>query len=184
MTVPYYQLLSARTWAIIWCSSPFDNMFSLNFSKMSVFSASPQYFSLAHDGEIFQVPYFIFSLWLLYTYGLLFYAFHICPCLPESFFLMYFLGVKDLCFIIVSLLLPVLPQLSCYFHHFKVILLLLVHFCFGFPCFVVWWLCLATYSAACLLDSFPWILVSPSTYVYACLLNQKVLFIFSAALIT
>lgn len=32
-------------------------------------------------------------------------------------------------------------------------------------------------AAACLLDSFSWILFVPSTYVYMCFLNRKVLFI-------
>lgn len=79
------------------------------------------------------------------------------------FFLCNFLEGKDLCFIIVSLLLPVLPQLSCYFHHFKVILLLLVHFSFGFPfCSVV---IMFGYLFCCLLVRFFPLDFGPSFYL-------------------
>lgn len=130
-------------------------------------------------------PISFFPLLVAISYGLLLYTFHGCPWLLGVFLCFFSGGVEeDLCFIMVSLLLSVLPQLSCYFPHFKVIALLLVQFCLGFPCFVVWWLCLATYTAACFLDSFPWIFLSPSTNVYVCLLNRKVLFVFPATFIT
>lgn len=140
---PYYQLPRTLTWAIIW-GSPFDNTFSLNFSKMSVFSASPQCFSLAHDGEIFQVPLFHFFPFGCYMPWASLLCLSYLP-LSSSIFFLDFFG-KDLCFIMLSFLLPAPPPLGCHFHHFKVIALLLVHFGFGFPYFVVWWLCLATYS--------------------------------------
>lgn len=72
-----------------------------------------------------------------------------------------------------------LPQLSCCFHPFKVIVLLLVHFIFGFAYFVVWWLCLATYSLvpACWIHS----LGSWSVLILMCIctsqIKKKVLFI-------
>lgn len=53
----------------------------------------------------------------------------------------------------VFLQLPARSQLSCYFHHFKVIALLLAHFPFGFPCFIVCWWCLAA-TVCCLLVGF------------------------------
>lgn len=49
---------------------------------MSVFSASPQCFSLAHDGEIFQVPLFhFFPFWLLFSMG-----FSFMPFIPALVF--------------------------------------------------------------------------------------------------
>lgn len=72
------------------------------------------------------------------------------------------------------------PQLSCYFHHFKVTALLLVHFLFGFPCFVVCWL----YLTACSLLSAPWIhplahwSVPLLKCVYMYLLNWNIVFLY------
>lgn len=104
-----------------------------------------------------------------FTLALVFYFFF----LPFGFFFSW----KEFCFIKVSLL-PAHSQLHCYFHRLKVIVLLLVHFLFVF--FLFHSLVVMSgylFAAACLLYSFSWILFVPSTYVYMCLLNRKVLFI-------
>lgn len=122
---PLLPTLPTLTWATIRCSSPFENIFSLHFSKMSVFSASPQCFSLAHYGEIFQVP--LFHFWLLYAMGFSFMPFTPALVFKHFFFRLDFWG-KEFYLIMVFLLLPARPQLSDAFHHFKVIALRLVHF--------------------------------------------------------
>lgn len=130
--------------------------------------------------NILGSPISFSPLLVVISYGLLFYAFHTCPCLlvfwfffflldffsPERFLLYY--GFFSTCSFSTSLLFspfksycsPITPFSFCFFLFHSLVVMS------GY-----------LLAAACLLDSFSWILFVPSTYVYMCLLNRKVLFV-------
>lgn len=90
---PLLPALPTLTWATIRCSSPFENIFSLNFSKMSVFSASPRVSVWPTMVKYFRFPYFIFFLfWLLYAMGFSFMPFTPALVFEHFFCRLDFLG--------------------------------------------------------------------------------------------